>query len=160
MNPMGPRDLTLPTMVTLLGPALTALILDRIAAAGHQGVKPSHGHVMQQLVEHEPTIGELAGALGMTQQGASKQVSDLESLGYVERVPSAQDQRIRTVRITSAGWSLLADGRRIQADIETTLTERIGSSDLEAAKRALVALIELTQLDRYIPNRTVPLPQD
>jgi DNA-binding MarR family transcriptional regulator len=159
MNLMGPRDLTLPTMVTLLGPALTTLILDRIATAGHQGVKPSHGYVMQQLVEQEPTIGELAAALGMTQQGASKQVGDLEALGYVERVPSAQDQRIRTVRLTPAGQSLLADGRRIQADLETALTERIGSSDLEAAKRALVALLELTQLDRYIPTRTVPLPR-
>ena len=59
-------------------------MLEHIHNAGHRGVKASHGYVIQRLIEEEPTIGALAASLGMT-QGASKQVNDLESLGFVER---------------------------------------------------------------------------
>ena len=154
---MHPDDLNLATLATLLGPALTRLVLDRVAAAGFDGVKPSHGYVIQRLVDDEPTIGALAASLRMTQQGASKQVSDLEGLGYVERVADGRDQRLRTVRLTKRGRSLLAAGRRIQADLEADVTDRVGPRNVRAAKKALVALLEITDLAQHIPTRTVPL---
>ena len=155
---MKAEDLNLTTIVALLGPALTELILTRIEQAGHLGVRPSHGYVMQQLVENQPTIGGLANALGMTQQGASKHVSDLEALGYVERVPDEQDQRVRTVRLTESGRALLEAGRRIQLDIESELTDRVGAANMKSAKTALLALVDITGLDEQIPSRTVPVP--
>lgn len=158
MAAMNAEDLNVTTMVALLGPALTDLILARIDQAGHRGVRASHGYVIQQLVDNQPTIGGLANALGMTQQGASKHVTDLESLGYVERVPDDQDQRVRTVRLTESGRALLEAGRRIQHDIETELTARIGATDLRSAKAALLALMDITGLDQHVGTRTVPVP--
>src|SRR3954452_3106931 len=111
-------DLNLPTLVALTAPALSSLVLGKIAAAGHAGVKPSHGYVIQRLVADEPTIGALAEALGMTQQGASKQVNDLEALGYVERLIDEDDHRVRYVRLTAAGRAVLTESRAAQAEIE------------------------------------------
>ena len=97
-----PTDLDLPVLISLTGPVVSQLVLDRIRDAGHRGVRASHGYVIQRLVEGEPTIGALADSLGMTQQGASKQVNDLESLGFVKRVSDEHDGRIRYVRLTDA----------------------------------------------------------
>ena len=156
---MDVRDLDLPTMVSLAGPAVVRRLLQQLGEAGHPGVKPSHGYVIQRLVDDQPTIGELAEALQMTQQGASKQVADLERLGFAERVPDARDQRVRTVRLTAAGRAVLAAGRQARGELEAGVVELVGESDVAAAKRALVALLGLTELVEPIANRSVALPR-
>jgi len=153
-------DLDLPVLVSLTGPAVSQLVLEHIHNAGHRGVKASHGYVIQRLIEEEPTIGALAASLGMTQQGASKQVNDLESLGFVERVSDERDGRIRYVRLTKSGWSVLEAGRQARAQLEQAVIARVGEQDVLAAKRALAALLELTDLAERISTRTVPLPED
>jgi len=84
----------------MFAPAVAESLVTRLREEGYDGVKASHGYVVQRLLEDEPTIGGLAAALGITQQGASKQVTDLERLGYAERVPVPGDQRARRVRLT------------------------------------------------------------
>jgi DNA-binding MarR family transcriptional regulator len=155
---MDASDLDLPTLVSLAGPAIERLLLVRIADAGHTGVKPSHGYVIQRLIDHAPTIGELATSLGMTQQGASKQVVDLERLGYAERVADRLDQRIRRVRLTEAGRAMLASGRQARADLEAEVTGAVGPAEVQTAKRVLAAMLQLTGLDQHIATRSVPLP--
>ena len=155
---MDATELDLPTMVTLAGPAVVRLILEHLSTAGHPGVKPSHGYVVQRLIDGQPTIGELAEALQMTQQGASKQVADLERLGFAERVQDARDQRIRTVRLTAAGRAMLAAARQARLDLEAGVVALVGEHDVAAAKRTLVALLGLTELTGSIATRSVPLP--
>ena len=157
---MQSTDLDLPVLVSLTGPAVSHLVLEHIHNAGHRGVKASHGYVIQRLIEEEPTIGALAASLGMTQQGASKQVNDLECLGFVKRVSDEHDGRIRYVRLTKSGWSVLEAGRQARAQLEQAVVARVGEQDVHAAKRALVALLELTDLADQISTRTVPLPED
>ena len=155
---MNISDLDLPTMVSLIGPAVVQRLLHDVGEAGHEGVKPSHGYVIQRLVDDQPTIGELAEALGMTQQGASKQVADLERLGYAERVPGVRDQRVRTVRLTAAGRGVLTAGRSARSRLEAQVTELVGADDVAAAKRALAAMFGLVGLAEQVATRSVPLP--
>ena len=103
-------DIDLPTLVSLAGPGVTDHLLARVVDGGFSGVKRSHGYVIQRLVNDEPTITALAHTLGMTQQGASKQVTELENLGLVVRFSVEGDQRVRRVRLSSKGEQLLAAG--------------------------------------------------
>lgn len=155
---MTPSDLDLPTLVGLAGGGVVRVILDRIEQAGFVGVKPSHGYVIQRLVEGEPTISALARSLGMTQQGASKQVRDLVSSGYVERVVEPGDQRARRVRLTPRGRDMLESARRARAAIESEVLGQVGPHHVEAAKAALVALLGVAGLDERVATRTVPVP--
>lgn len=155
---MDAVDLDLPSLVTLAGPGVTRILIERLDAAGFPGIKPSHGYVMQRLVDDEPTITSLARSLRMTQQGASKQVADLASLGYVERVVAEGDQRSRRVRLTAAGRGLLAAGRRERAALEAALVDRVGAECLTQTKVALAALTEITGLAEHVSARTVPVP--
>jgi DNA-binding MarR family transcriptional regulator len=156
---MEPTDLDLPTLTSLAGSGIVHALLNRIEADGFQGVKPSHGYVIQRLVEGEPTITALAEALGMTQQGASKQVRDLELLGYVERVVVPGDQRSRRVRLTPAGRGLLESGRRARAAIEAEVLEQVGPRNLKTAKSVLAALLGIAGLDERVRTRSVPTPE-
>jgi DNA-binding MarR family transcriptional regulator len=155
---MEPQDLDLPTLAGLAGSGTTRLLLERIADAGYLGVLPSHGYVIQLLVEGEPTISMLAEALGITQQGASKQVGELERLGYVERVSVPGDQRVRKVRLTEAGRGVLEAGRQARAELEAQIVAKVGPRNVTAAKKALVALLEIEGLSDRVRTRTVPAP--
>jgi len=153
-------DLDLPILASLAGSGIGELTLRHLAEAGFEGVRPSHGYVIQQLVEGSPTIGELASALGMTQQGASKQVADLERLGYAERVAAEGDQRVRRVRLTARGAALMDESRRFRSQLEADVTRTLGAGEVTAAKRTLAELARIAGLDSRIRTRSVQPPSD
>jgi DNA-binding MarR family transcriptional regulator len=70
-------------------------VVRRIAGAGFADLRPAHGFVFQHLVRGPIAISELARLLGMTAQGASKLVIELEGLGYVCRQTDPADLRSR-----------------------------------------------------------------
>lgn len=156
---MEPEDIDLPTLTALAGGGVVRWLLGQLDGEGLPGVKPSHGYVIQRLVDAEPTIGALAEALGMSQQGASKQVADLERLGYVERVVVAGDQRARRVRLTPAGREVLEAGRRARVRLEQQLVDRVGAEAVAAARVAVAALLDVVGLDERVRSRSVPVPE-
>ena len=157
---MDVRDLDLATLVTLAAPAVAESLVTRLREEGYDGVKASHGYVVQRLLEDEPTIGGLAAALGITQQGASKQVTDLERLGYAERVPVPGDQRARRVRLTARGRAMVAATRDARRDLERQLVDVVGTRKASAGKEVLVALVEVLGLTEPVRRRAVPPPRD
>lgn len=102
-------------------------------------------------------IGELAEALSITQQGASKHVVQLEELGWIERFGDAQDARVRRIRLTDAGRRVIEDARRVRAELDEHLAGKVGAADLAATRRTLAALLGLTGDDVRARERRVPL---
>lgn len=95
------------------GSAANDWLLDAVHRSGHPALRTVHGYLIQRLLVGSPTVGELAEALGVTQQAASKSISELESLGYVRRVADAGDQRIRRVELTERGRDAVEQARRV-----------------------------------------------
>jgi len=155
---MDPAHLDLASLVTIAGPSLTARIVERLSDEGFDGVKASHGYVVQRLLVDEPTTTALARSLGMTQQGASKQVADLAALGYAERVPVAGDQRSSTVRLTERGRAMVEATRAIRAELEQQVTARVSARDVAATRRTLAALVDVLGLTERVTERSVPEP--
>jgi DNA-binding MarR family transcriptional regulator len=157
-----PVDLTavdVATLAMLAGDAASRTVLTMMAAEVGVGVRASHGYVFQLLVDAEPTIGELASALGITQQGASKHVVELERLGYAERIPDPLDARTRRVRMSARGRAVLAAGRKARAELESWLVAAHGEADVATARRVLVGLLELTGEAGRVAVREAPLPE-
>ena len=155
---MDPHDIDLPTLTSLAGNGVVRRLLADLGEEGYAGVRVSHGYVFQRLVDAEPTITALAESLGMTQQGASKQVRELEALGFVERRPVPGDARARSVRLTDRGWGVVEAGRRARAALEAEVVGRVGADDVRTARAVLLSLLELTGLGEDVRGRTVPLP--
>lgn len=73
------------------------------------------------------TIGELAQAVGITQPGATRTVSQLLELGYVDMQASAEDQRRRLISLAPKGQELVDYSKRsVWPRIEQAVRELCG----------------------------------
>lgn len=141
--PVQVDAMDVPTLAFLAGVAANEYLLRRLRDRGIE-LRNAHGYVIQHLIEGEPTIGEIAERLEVTQQAASKTVLELEELGYVKRVSDPNDARVRRVALTRAGTRLLEKARADRAQLEASLSAVVGPRALDATRRALMALLEQT----------------
>ena len=88
------------------------------AATQLYGDLPSFGWAMLVPLERdgEQRCSALAHQLGVDVSVASRQISVLERLGYVERRPDPQDGRASLLGLTPAGADALTAARALRAD--------------------------------------------
>ncbi|NHC46417.1 winged helix DNA-binding protein [Motilibacter sp. K478] len=109
----------------------------QLDSAGFRALRQSHGYLVQHLIDGPKTIGQLAELLGMSQQGASKSVAELEDLGYVER-HRGEDARVRRVELTEHGWAAVESARAARKDLRRALRRRLGVEGYEQLNALLV----------------------
>lgn len=136
----APEDFDLPTLAALAGAAANAAIQRRLAEQGHGELRLSYGYVIQRLVGADPTIGELSQSLGVTQQAVSKTVSEMGAAGLVERAADPADGRVRRIRLSERGRTVLQAARDARRDLEEELG--LNAGELAAARTALLRLLE------------------
>jgi DNA-binding MarR family transcriptional regulator len=141
-TPFDPAGADLPLAALFAGWALADEVQRRIAADGLGDLRFADGVVFQHLVAGPRTIGSLAERLGVTQQAASKAVTDLERRGYVRREADPDDGRARRVALTERGDAAIESGRRHRAALERELGARLGAERVEAARATLLDALE------------------
>jgi len=124
-----------------VGRRLNEIVLAKLRAAGHEGLRMSHGYLIQHLVEGDRSVTELARRMGVTQQAASKAVAELAALGYVESAPS-DDARVRIVRLSARGRSMLELTRKIRKSTEASLLRGVRVSTRHRARLVLITMLE------------------
>ena len=160
MASLDPADIDIATLAWLAGSAANRAILAELHTTGHAGVRTSHGYLIQHLIDGTPTVSELADLLGVTQQAASKQLLELEHLGYLTRVPDPSDSRVRRARLTDHGRRLVDDTRRIRRQLNDKLTRLAGNDAASTARHVLTRLLDTTgETPHVIARRAVP-PSD
>jgi DNA-binding MarR family transcriptional regulator len=117
----------------------------RVYAAGYTDLRPGHGCVFGTIDPEGSRLTDLAERAGMTKQTVGEVTSDLEKLGYVERVPDPSDGRAKIIRLTQRGHAAHAIGRGLIEDIERDWGERFGAERV-AALRALLEEIAAERL--------------
>jgi DNA-binding MarR family transcriptional regulator len=96
------------------------------------------GRVLRMCRAAPMTISQIGRELGMTRQGASKVVAELQRRGYVKVVPSATSGREKTVRVTRRAIEYLGAQRAASRRIERRLRRAVGDD----AFGALAALLD------------------
>lgn len=130
-------DLTL--LFTALAASCDAAVRARMADAGHHEARTVHGYVFQHLLVGPVRVTDLADRLGMTAQGASKVVAEMERVGYAVRRPDPHDSRVRLVEMTPRGHEAVEAGRAARAAVTAELLALLGPD----ADRVVDALHEL-----------------
>ncbi len=83
-------------------------------------------------------LTELAELAGMTKQAVGEAVSDLERLGYAERIADPSDGRAKIIRLTERGSDAQQTGFRIIADIEGEWVQRYGAERVAELRAMLL----------------------
>ncbi len=131
-------------------------VLAAVQAAGHP-ITLAQARVFQRVDQAGSRLTTLARAAQVTKQTAAYLVDQLESAGYLERVPDPRDGRARLIRITAKGRAVVAIARPVQAEIEAEWTARLGPRRSAEFRKSLLALGELT--DPFaIPGRSHDQP--
>ncbi len=112
----------------------------RAYAAGYTDIRPGHGCVFGTIDPEGSRLTDLAERAGMTKQTVGEVTSDLEKLGYVERVPDPSDGRAKIIRLTERGRVAQTIGRGLIDDIEREWAVRFGSERVAALREVLEAI--------------------
>lgn len=75
----------------------------------------------------QPNLGNVAALLAIDRTTLTANLKPLERRGLVETAPDLTDRRTRLLRLTPAGWAVLAEAvpiwRHLHAAIETALSD-------------------------------------
>ena len=110
---------------------------DRARTLGHKDLRPAHARLMVFLGWDGSRITEIAKAQDVTKNAVGQLVTELEDLGYVERVPDPADGRAKIVRYTRKGRALIADAASIAHRLDAEIEAIIGARRLEDLRSTL-----------------------
>ncbi|MFT4088415.1 MAG: MarR family transcriptional regulator [Gordonia sp. (in: high G+C Gram-positive bacteria)] len=107
-------------------------------AQGFPGVRATHGFAMQAIGDGCNSV-ELGERLGVSKQAAAKTAQSLEELGFVTRVRSDVDRRVRLLAPTPRGREMLRlSAQSFRAHVGAW-RRRIGDDAVDATLAALGA---------------------
>jgi DNA-binding MarR family transcriptional regulator len=104
---------------------------------GFDDLGGAYGYVFRALADEEPSQRELAGRLGITDQGMAKIIAEMVGRGYVERRIDTQDSRVKRLRLGTRGRGALAAARRFHATFEQKLRDEVGDAPVRRLRELL-----------------------
>lgn len=123
-------------------------LLAGLSERGYEDVRPGHAALFMTIDRRTGTrLTELARRAHMTKQGMMLLVDELESRGYVRRVPDPEDARAKLVRLTARGRNYVAEARRAMAAVESRARRQLGWRRYQALRVALEELSGEEQAD-------------
>ena len=141
-------------LVGLLEVATEAMVAElnrELAETGFKDIRPTHGCVFRFIGPEGLRLTELASLADITKQSAGEIVTDLEGIGYVERVPDPTDKRAKLIRLTTRGEEAQQVGFHLLAEIEQRWAERYGA-DRMAALRETLEELTVAELPSKVPE--------
>ena len=131
---------------------------DRLGKLGYEEIRPAHGCVFGNMRPHGVRLTDIADRARITKQSVGEIVSNLEDLGYVERIPDPEDKRAKLVRLTPRGGRDAIDGIEQRDDGQCGPGEREHDAEEDPQLAAAVdpGRVEVDRCSTY----TAPLVTD
>jgi DNA-binding MarR family transcriptional regulator len=145
---MSVRSITtqrpLPGLLNEVKVAAVGKLFERLRSEGFEHVREGHGCVFGFIdIENGSRLTEIAERSGLTKQAVGEAVTELERLGYLERLPDPHDRRAKIIRLTDRGVDAFWTGRRLFAEIEGEWAEQLGEDVVQALREAAERICEL-----------------
>ena len=119
---------------------------ERLGKLGYDEIRPAHGCVFGNMRPHGVRLTDIAERARITKQSVGEIVTNLEELGFVERVADPDDKRAKLVRLTPRGQEVQNAAFNTFDQIEAEWAERIGERKVAAMRAALEELSLLPDL--------------
>lgn len=115
-------------------------------AMGHKDLRPAHARLMVFLGWEGSRITDIAKAQDVSKNAVGQLVTELEDLGYVERVPDPRDGRAKIVRYTDEGVALIADAAAIAEQLNAKIATIVGPKRLDQLRSILADICHHLEL--------------
>jgi DNA-binding MarR family transcriptional regulator len=110
---------------------------------GYPDLRPGHAALFLSVDRRSGSrLTDLADQTRLTKQAMMSMVDDLETRGYVRRVPDPADARAKLVRLTAHGRRASAECRRAVQALEQRTRRLLGDRSYDALREALELLSE------------------
>ncbi|WP_263426751.1 MarR family winged helix-turn-helix transcriptional regulator [Nocardioides mangrovi] len=138
---METDDRTEPLDLGVLLAVAWATFFDRLhhhmADRGFANFTTRTGFLLRVLDSQALSLREVADRLEVSSPAALKVVVAMEEEGYVERVSTPGDRRVRAISPTLRGLAALAEARAFHREYERRMAARLGEDSVIALRRAL-----------------------
>jgi DNA-binding MarR family transcriptional regulator len=115
-----------------------------VHAAGFNDLTPAHLYVFQLPGPDGMRPTELAARMKMTKQATNHLLSGLEARGYVERLSTPVDGRVRLLRLTARGRQVARIMQKSSRCLEDQWAHELGRPQIERIRQGLARLVEDT----------------
>src|SRR4029078_10152766 len=123
---------------------------------GYPDLRPGHAALFLFVDRRSGSrLTDLAEQTRLTKQAMMSMVDDLESRGYVRRVPDPRDAGAKLVRLTPPGRRAAAECRRAIQALEQRTRRLLGDRSYDALREALELLSE--PIETFDDSPTSPL---
>lgn len=141
----GLEDVVLPALLRHARVTYGTTMRRALADAGYDDLPKNGLYVIGGLAlgAGDTPLGVLIQQLRISKQAAGQLVDTLVSRGYLQRAVDEHDRRKLTVNLTERGRDAARTQAAAREVVDAELMARVGESDLNAARRTLVALIEI-----------------
>jgi DNA-binding MarR family transcriptional regulator len=112
----------------------------RLATTAYSDIRPTHGCVFGYIDPDGSRLTDLADRANMTKQSVGEVTTDLEQLGYVQRIPDPSDGRAKIIRLTARGHEAQTLSWTLIDEIEREWAERFGAERIAALRETLEAI--------------------
>jgi DNA-binding MarR family transcriptional regulator len=113
----------------------------RLEEAGLGDIRAAHGCVFGHIRPEGSRLTDLAEKAGLTKQTVGEVATELERLGYLERVPDPTDGRAKILHLTERGREAQDTGFGIIDEIEAEWAERFGDERMAVLRAVLEEVV-------------------
>jgi DNA-binding MarR family transcriptional regulator len=129
-------------LVTAASRCIADRLLDAVATAGGDQMRPTFGFVLRAVAAEEPTVTRLAELLGVSKQAASRLADDMVELGYLHRSEAADDRRRKRLHLSPTGQRIRDKALSESQQMEAELRRRFGDAAVDDLRTVLTGFVE------------------
>ncbi|BFH63326.1 MarR family winged helix-turn-helix transcriptional regulator [Paenibacillus azoreducens] len=127
------------TMFSKIRNAINDMIVSELEKHGVTGIVSSHGDILWSLYQHDALpIKTLADKIHRTQPTVTVLVNKLDSLGYIRKMKSHEDNRITLVSLTEKGKQL----EPVFHEVSNRLNEAVYGGLTDSEQMQLESMLE------------------
>ena len=124
--------------------AMEQRVMAELAEAGFDDVTLAQARVFQRIAAEGSRLTDLAEQAQITKQSAGFLVDQLESNGYVQRVPDPRDGRARLIVVAPRGAAAVQRSAQTVAAIEGEWLAHLGPDGIDTLRDLLAQLRDIT----------------
>ena len=146
-------EIPLPGLLNIAAESIREELYSRLGEAGYPELRPAHSCVFGTIGSEGDRLTALAERADMTKQAVGEVASELESIGYVERVPDPSDGRAKIIRLTQRGREAYELGFAFFGEIRDRWADQYGA---ERVDTMVELLREIVADVRFAPPAAAP----